>query len=246
MPQFYACKAGNDGGKARCRNENGKCSVHTDLRLWPSAPRPTVVLIKVNCNEKWESRFESAGVRRNVRSMQRSVELGKKHVAQAHELGRDPYAMRRPDQPDDWTPESADSGTPVFGKDGLLGGTDINRMYEDICQAGYGLSGAHLLERGHKPPMRLVLEFTLGFTDLIEFPDGLFDQLIETNFGKIDVWANPLEQPIGRVVHTVNCGQRDTQMRKQYLRFAGGDWGLDEVPIAEAVSDSVNATTNSA
>lgn len=235
MPQqFYACIVGIANGRARCRKESKKCDSHEKPELWPPAPRPTVVLVKVNCNRTWEVRLESAGVRRNVRSMQRSVELGKKHVAQARELDRDPYAVRRPGQTDEWTPESADSGTAVFGKDGLVGGTDIRRMLADLATAGYALTNAHLLERGHKPPMRLVMEMTKGATTPIKFPWELLKQLVDTNFGKIDVWANPME-PNGRVVHTVNCGQRDTQMRKQYLRFTGGDWGLDEVPIAEAV-----------
>lgn len=240
MPQqFYACKAASAGGRVRCRVERGKCSNHHEelKNAWVPAPRPTVVLLKINCNEKWEKRFESAGVKRQVRSLQRSVELGQKHVAQAHELGRNPYAVRRVGQPDDWAPESADSGTPVFGKDGLLGGTDIHRMLEDLGKAGYVLTNAHLLERGHKPPMRLVMELTLGATKAIEFPWQLFHQLVNTTFGKIDVWANP-QEPDGRVTHTVNCGQRDTQMRKYYLRFAGGDWDLDEVPIEEAVPET--------
>ena len=237
MPQqFYACTVGKDGGKVRCRNESGKCDVHTNPALWPPAPRPTVVLIKVNCNQKWEMRFESAGVQRKTRSIQRSIELGQKHVAQAHDLGRDPYAVRRPGQSDDWAPESADSGTPVFGKDGLLGGTDIRRTFEDLEKAGYVLTNAHLLERSHKPPMRLVMELTLGATKPIEFPWGLFDQLVGTNFGKIDVWANPMEND-GKVTHTVNCGQRDTQMKRYHLRFVGGDWGY-EVPIEEAVPET--------
>lgn len=215
----YACKAGIRGGVARCRNME-PCAAHPDGQ--PPAPRPDVVLVKVNLNDKWIERFAKAGFRVLNRLPDRAEDLAAIHEEQAKRLGRDPFVIRerREGHADD--PESADSGCPVFGKDGLQS-VGIGLM-EELEQAGFRLSGfPHILARDWKPPKRLVLQFTRAGEE-VAFPWLLFRQLINTCFGQVDVWANGRDGR-GLVVHTVNCGKRDDKASPFFrLEYAGGDW----------------------
>ena len=222
----YACTAGVQNGRARCRNAavNGsnRCAIHADGN---PAPLPDIVLVKVNLNEKWNRLFADAGVPELYRSFQRSSQLGNEHVARAKSLGRDPFAIREGSGRNNSTPESADSGTPVFGKGGLSNAS-IVFVVRELRNAGFMLTGAHRLNREHKPPVRLVLEFTryVGTATKIAFPNELFETLVLTNFGQVDVWANDRDSR-GKVIHTINCGKRDDSARSQfYLEFGNGDW----------------------
>lgn len=219
------CVAGVAGGMARCRNlviEGAYCGVHDESSS--RAPHPDVVLLKVNVNEQWDQRFRSAGIQKLERSPERAAKLAAEHEAQAKRLGRDAYVIReqrdgqRPEEP-----EAVDSGCPVFGKAGLQY-VDIRGLVQEMKLDGYQLSGAHLLSRDWKPPVRLVLQFE-GDGVAIAFPWDLFRGLANTCFGQVDVWANPRDRR-GKVVHTVNCGRRrDDQVKSVHtLRFSGGDW----------------------
>jgi hypothetical protein len=146
-------------------------------------------------------------------------------------LGRNAYTSR--DERDkEQMPESADSGCPVFGKTGLAdAGVDIRHLVGELFAAGFVLSSAHLLERGHKPPIRLVMEFSKPQEKpaMVSFPWTLFNQLTTTVFNQVDVWANP-KQDNNKVVHTVNCGNRDDQAKPKYtLHYSNGDWGAEEI-----------------
>lgn len=213
----YACKAGVYNGIARCRNLT-PCSVHSDGA--PPAPRPDIVLLKVNLNKKWERRFAEAGVAKLERSPARASELAEQHVAQATKLDRHPFTIRREID----SPESADSGCPVFGKSGLQD-VGIRNLVSELERKEFRLTGKpHQLSRGWKPPVRLVLEFSLKGTPAKDFPWQLFQQLITTCFGQVDVWANPAGAD-GRVPHTVNCGKRDDGAKPIHaLHYANGDW----------------------
>lgn len=220
----YSCVAGIAGEIARCRNlvtVDTHCGVHDESS--PRAPRPDVVLLKVNVNERWDQRFRAAGIQKLERSPERAAKLAVEHEAQAKRLGRAAYVIRerregqRPDEP-----EAADSGCPVFGRAGLQS-VDIRGLISEMKLAGYQLTGPHLLVRDWKPPVRLVLQFERSGAAMA-FPWDLFRGLANTCFGQVDVWANPRDRR-GEVVHTVNCGRRDDKVNPVYtLRFADGDW----------------------
>lgn len=231
QPIFHACSVGVQDGRARCRNEKGKCSVHTRPELYTLAPKPDVVLLKVNVNEKRERRLSAAGVQYQVRSYDRALELEQQRVASAQSLGRGAYAVRELSHRDSHhTPEAADTGCPVFGKNGLaeLNVTAATILCE-LFNAGFALTGGHLLKREHKPPVRLVLEFSKSSTKpaLDKFPWEEVKSLLATTFNQVDVWANEKNKD-GKVVHTVNCGKRDDSSKpKTRLHYANGDWDVE-------------------
>lgn len=245
MPILHTCTAGVQDGVARCRKSvisdptaprKDRCDLHQGTG-WASAPAPTTVLVKVNVNPTWWELLHRAGVRTFVRTFARAEQLEQKHVAEATSLGRNAYASR--DQRDHkQTPESAASGCPVFGKPGLADAAmDIRGLVRELFAAGFVLSAAHLLERNHKPPVRLVMEFSKPSQKpaMVNFPWKAFQQLVATSFGQIDVWAN-LKQADGNVVHTVNCGKReDTAKPQNALHFAGGDWSVEAIDAPHPV-----------
>ena len=212
----YACKAGVHNGIARCRNLT-PCPVHPDGI--PPAPRPDVALIKINLNRRWREQFTKAGVPQLERSPARASELAEENVAQATKLDRHPFVIRGEID----SPESADSGSPVFGKSGLQN-VSLRSLVSELQRKGFALTGVpHLLSRNWKPPVRLVLEFSKG-TPAKDFPWHLFRELINTCFGQVDVWANPTNRH-GLVPHSVNCGKRNNGAKPIHvLHYANGDW----------------------
>lgn len=229
-----ACPVGTNGGKARCRNQAGKCSNHSKPEFWSKAPTPDTVLVKVNINKRWLPLFQEA-VPRLQRTYAQAQKLEQERVARAKALGRDAYTVR--DERDaKATPESADSGCPVFGKSGLAElQVNIGGLARELEKAGYELTFANLLHRDWKPPVRLVLEFSKKGTKapLEDFPWRDFEALIATTFDQVDVWANDADpNKEGRVVHTVNCGKRNDEAQpKLNLRFANGDWAVEPVSV---------------
>ncbi len=224
---FYACTVGVADGKARCRNERGKCAFHTKPECWKSAPRPDVVLVKVNVNDKWKTLFSY--LKTQERSYERAEQLEQDRVERAEVLGRNAYAARPDERIKENVPENADTGSQVFGKLGLADlQVSIQGVVEELKRSGYILTDAHLLERNHKPPVRLVMEFSKAGSkpEFKNFRWGIFHDLISTTFNQVDVWANDRDPKKGdKVVHTVNCGKRaDGVPVKHWLHYANGDW----------------------
>ena len=224
----YACTGGIRGGVARCRNMS-PCSQHPNGQ--PPAPRPDVILVKINLGKlsnPWNQEFDRHGVKMFERSQERALQLSEKHGEQAERLGRDPLAIRRRTEGEEnlTYPEAKDSGSPVFGVDGLTF-VNVAEVISDLQVAGFRLTNAYRLARDWKPPVRLVLEFSNGEkAGVKEFPWDVLKRLTSETYGKVDVWANPRDDR-GLVVHTVNCGQREGQARSDYrLVYAGGDWGV--------------------
>lgn len=222
----YACKAGAHDGTARCRNME-PCPVHNGLGQL--APRPDVVLVKVNLNHENNILFVNAGIPRRERSEERRKQLGEQHRQRAGKLGRDSLVIRerREGKENVGYPEAHDSGCAVFGSDGLYSGVDIRGLADQLLATGFCLTNAYRLDRDLKPPIRLVMEFRRQ--DRIPdsqhaFPWLLLQQLVDTCFGQVDVWANDRDAR-GQVVHTVNCGKRDDCATTKFrLLFANGDW----------------------
>jgi len=237
MAIFQACTAGIKNGLARCRNEKGKCSNHHTVSVWAPAPRPDVILLKANVNEKWEVRLRSAGVATHLRSFERAQQLETQHVERAKALGRDAYSARDERDHGDM-PEAADSGCPVFGKSGLADlAVSVEGLVKELFAAGFVLSAAHLLKRYHKPPVRLVMEFSKpqNKAALANFPWTTVKQLLAATFNQVDVWANDRDPRTGHVVHTVNCGKRQDGAPQHQLHFADGDWDAEPVATAAPV-----------
>lgn len=222
--QEYACRAGVHGGNARCRNLASSCPTHDENSA--PAPRPDVVIIKGNLNDRARSRFLGLGIKIEERSFARSYELGRQHAVQARDFRRSDAIRGDRDNPEN--PESIDSGSPVFGRGGAHS-VSVQSLIEELVDTGYAPIRASILERHHKPPTRLQIVFSsredddpingIGWDEVFAFFD--------TCFGQVDVWANPRDAR-GRVSHTVNCGRRDDSAHPQHsLRFAGGDWELE-------------------
>lgn len=233
----YACKAAAHEGIARCRNMT-PCPVHYSKVLL-LAPRPDVVLLKINLNKQNNILFANAGVPYRERSDERREQLGEQHRQRAEKLGRDSLIIRerREGKENVGYPEAHDSGCPVFGSDGLHG-VNICGLADQLLAAGFCLTNAYRLDREQKPPIRLVMGFRRRQDHTPEsqlmFPWLLVQQLINTCFGQVDVWANDRD-PRGQVVHTVNCGQRDDIGWPAFaLLYAGGDWGVEQLPADNA------------
>ena len=228
----YACPAGIQGGVARCR-KLVPCPNHPEDA--PKAPRPDVVLVKVNVNKTWEACLRKANVALVKRDFERAQQLGAEHAERARKLGRDAFVIRerqnREGHKNEETPESADSGSPVFGPTGLqdgVQGTSVAKLGFQLRDSGFRLVNAHLLMRYHKPPTRLVMTWERTPGKDIYFPWQLFQQLTNTTFERVDVWANDRDSH-ANVVHTVNCGKRDDSAIPAYrLVFAGGEWEVTE------------------
>jgi hypothetical protein len=229
MDFFYACKAGISGGLARCRNQEGHCPSHPATKSWPSAPRPTVVLVKFNLSDRWRDIFAlDCNVPIEDRSYGRRRMLEGKHVEQAESFGRQAYVARL--QTGEHEPEKADSGSPVFGESGLTGAkVGIDHLINELSAAGFLLSRLSVLERTNKRPV-LITEWSAA--KVASFDDQFtkaFDRFTSATFDQIHIWANPTDAN-GKTVHTVNCGARQEVPPQHTLRFANGDWAVE--PIA--------------
>lgn len=224
----YVCIAAVYGGNARCGNlaERGsdRCALHPEAA---AAPQPDVILVKVNLSKRWDQRFEQAGIPLELRTPQAALQLAAEHEARAQQLGYDPFARRMKPQHTrgQWIePESADSGTPVFGKGGAQK-VSITGLAEELKMHDYHLINAHRLHRTWKFSIQLVLSFAKDAEEIL-FPWKYFNDLINTCFEYVHVWANPRDIK-GIIVHTVNCVKYNDHATPQYsLTFVKGYWKL--------------------
>ena len=154
----YACKMAAHDGVARCRNME-PCSAHAS-KFTVLAPRPDVVLLKINLNKKNDALFAGAGIPRHERSDERREQLGGQHRERAEALGRDSLVIRerREGKENVDYPEAHDSGCAIFGSDGLHN-IDIRGLADQLLAAGFCLTNSFRLDREQKPPIRLVMEF---------------------------------------------------------------------------------------
>ena len=221
----YACVAATQEG-ARCRNflENSgeMCETHQKLKAKGEevklAPSPDTILVKFNINPSWTQRFEEAGIPRGFPS---EVTLEEKHIAQAQQANRDPYRFR----------ETADSGVPVFGPQGVSE-VSIFQLLEELREKGYQPQGVHIRTRREKKFDVLVIPFAHGISEKNStfLPEKALELLREflklSCWGFVHVWANPPEK--GKIVHTVNLSHREPYKSPQWnLYFNHGLWAIE-------------------
>lgn len=182
-----------------------------------------MILLKVNVNPSWETRFFQAGI-----PLRRPDEgaLEMKHIIQALEAGRNPYAIRS---------EIADSGIPVFGKGGAQD-VSVNGLFAELRNQGYLPTGIHIRTRADKKFNVLVLPFIRigGENSAIAITSSavmrLVEQFLRTSWGFVHVWDNPPQPGTQTVVHTVNLSHRDVdRIPKKTLHFRQGEWSA--IPI---------------
>ena len=218
----YACVAATQGG-GRCRRRaerNGLC-VHHQARVEEGkrvriAPVPTTIIFSFRLNARRAEELERAGIERRKITREQEEEREARHIAQAKQHGRRPYAFR----------EKADSGTPIFGKDGVRD-VGINPTISEIQKAGYSLTQI-FLEVKEEPMKRLLVYFEKGGKPY-EGSSSLWRALffvLSVGWGYCHVWANPPQE--GKIVHTVNLAHWREEP-KLHLLFLEGKWGLKEL-----------------
>ena len=217
----YACTAATERG-ARCRNiaePHGAwmCTQHNSLLAEGKdvlkAPLADTVLFKFNLNNRWRDKLLTLGVPMKARDVEAEEA---KHVAHAEAFDREAYRYR----------DVADSGVPIFGKEGLQN-VSLYEMLQELVTT-YEVVDIHIKERrdGAKWMSVLVISFSHGqqaernteaFQELLSF-------LASSCWGYVHVWANPPQED-GRIIHTVNSSHREQDKTPELaLHLAGGLW----------------------
>lgn len=210
----YACIARTARG-GRCRNKAGTndvCAAHSEAH--ERASPPDVVLLKFSIAPQRAIELELAGVERRPADW---VQREEQHLAHARTHGREPYRYR----------DVADSGVPVFGKEGLIL-CSVQSAWDEMIDKGYYLVDLHIIQRRDRKMDILVLSLSKNGAKL-PFPspraEEMIRSLIGSGWGYVHVWANPPQED-GTVVHTVNCVHRN-QTRRVQLSFENGLWGIN-------------------
>lgn len=213
VAQWYACTGATDF-QGRCRNQatsGGRCVEHPDALR---APEPQVVLLKFNVNSQRGQELEVAGIPRKAADW---LSREEKHVEHARDNRREAYRFR----------DVADSGVPVFGKQGAMA-VQVLPAWQELSVAGFHLRDIHLVSR--RDGKMDILVMSLAKERESAAPSSLAAQLVTnilaSSWEFVHVWANP-PQKDGAVVHTVNCVNRQPdQKRPNLLQFQDGLWGV--------------------
>jgi len=217
---MYACTARTERG-ARCRTllKSGvRCNRHGHQGA-ERAPKPHVVLLKFNINQKWKSKFVRLGVKVTDEQKDRS-----RHEAHARTFGRNPYRYR----------QVADSGVPVFGPPGLKS-VSLDQLIQELVNTyKYETVDIHIKPRKDGMSV-LVLSFSNDQPAVEPASPAALEELLRflssACWGYVHVWANP-PQADGRVIHTVNSAHREESKGASLLHFADGLWSVEHVPKA--------------
>ena len=225
---MYACTAATEQN-ARCRHwaEDGDqddfCSLHADQRdagkPVKKAEMPNTVLYKFNLNKTWRERLLALGVPEKQPNFEAKEA---EHVAHAQQYGREAYAIRK---------NVADSGVPVFGKEGIQS-VSLYETLQDLL-AEYEVVDIHIRPRrdGTRWISVLVINFSHGGRSISNQPalDETLEFLSSSCWGYCHVWANP-PQDDGRVIHTINSSHREEEKQpERILRLANGLWACEKV-----------------
>lgn len=220
----YACVAETQG-HGRCRtpmqegNSDCLCAVHAAMKAngkdVPLAPRPARVLVKANINPRWAERIVALDIPVKEVNFQR---LEEKHIEHAEEHGRQAYTVRK---------DIADSGVPVFGKDGGLQNASVAEPLEALVK-GYRLADIHIHQKRQEQSVMstVVLTFEQGLEGkVVPLPREVVELFTKSSWGYVHIWANPPKDD-GTVIHTVNCSHRSDDAARCQLIFADGLWGV--------------------
>ena len=208
-----ACKA-DLGDKGRCRHtaqENGFCAQHqSGAKVVDQAD---VVLVKANVNKHWADRFMTNGVKVvNHNPAKQNTE----HAKQAIAIGRNPYGARR-------ERNFADSGTPVFGREGAKN-VGTGSIFEELLAAGYHTTDVHMYQKKDGHGYVLVLNFCKKGDEIVVSPTVM--SFLMSCWGQVDLWANPPKED-GSVLNTVNCTFRQDDIDPEVdLHFDNGVWAV--------------------
>jgi hypothetical protein len=229
----YACVAALEDGRTRCRRiVDGPfryCWQHCEGG--PVAPPPDAILVEPKINPFWFGRLRDEIFLRLVKpERERREEQRQRHIAQAIEHRRQPFALRK-------TQEA--SGTPVFGKKAAQF-INISGLLEEFLVEGYLLTEIHA-EPAQNPEMAVL---TMNFSRHVDFIDSSLFQLMESELGKAilgtlfgsiweycHIWVNPPDER-ERIIHTINLAHRHppeipTAIPVRALKFAKGLWKLE-------------------
>lgn len=216
---WYAC-TGVTEFQGRCRNQavggRQRCSQHPDT---PQAPNPDGVSIKLQIPRQRSQILEEAGIPRFQMDF---VAREEKEIAQAKSEGREAYRYR----------DVADSGTAVFGKQGLVSvrlGASTSptlgsiQLLEELRE--FSISNVDLMARrdGEMDHLRILLEHGEASFRLGHRAQEELRKLLTSTWQYCHVWANPPRN--GKIVHTVNLLNRSDDPSKTTLLFRGGLWG---------------------
>jgi hypothetical protein len=177
------------------------------------APVPDKVLVKFNVNPKKCERLSAFGVPIKPVNFDRKNAA---HEAQAQEHGRAAFRYR----------EVADSGVPVFGKDGAQN-VSLAHVWGELPGKGYAITDIHMLPKSQGKMMTLVITLEDGAEEPLECSAKLMQELknlLACAWQYVHVWANPPNED-GKVIHTVNASHRLDTPPAYLLDFADGLWG---------------------
>ena len=215
----FACVA-ETKDRARCREtveQNGAlCPTHEyQLQRGGTVRRasaPDRVLVKFRVNPNWTRRLSDAGI--PFRMRRNFLERDTQHAEQAEAVRRDPLRYRA----------VADSGVPVFGRDGIAA-VVLSDLITEMKEAGYVVSDIHLEPTRNEGMNVLVLSITNEGGIQSSLPE-VVDNLLMSCWGHVHVWANPPDAD-GKITHTVNLAHRKDGEVNRALRFASGLWAYD-------------------
>ncbi len=209
---------GKTAGGARCRNTvpelGGRCPSHAGTA--DVAGRPDTLLFRLNMNEKRAQAFTALGVPEKNPDIQAKEQ---QHIAHAQEYNRDAFRYR----------QIADSGVPVFGKEGISGVSTFELLKELLNAEGYRMLDIHIRPRRDQDRNMRVLVLTLSRQgEDAKVSSTVIDELLRflatSSWGFVHVWANPPRED-GKVIHTVNISHRQQDVKPAVrLQFNQGLW----------------------
>ncbi len=146
-----------------------------------------IVFIKAPVSGYWLDKLVEAGIEIAVRRAPECQALEAEHAAAAKEIGRNPNRFSE---------NRADSGTPVNGRNGFRD-VNLSAIRFDLESAGYTLANVHLLQKGGPSDKRgmLVLPFFRKIEEEIRPScslDEAVDSILEGRiFDQCIVYRNP-------------------------------------------------------
>ncbi len=229
----YACAAATKKN-ARCRKkamEDGDyCPLHQHMldegEIVRNSSQPDVVLFKCKIHPGWVRRLEELGVPFTVPDFAAKEAA---HVEHAKQHGRDAYAIRK---------DVADSGTPVFGKNGLMDVATFGTFRQLL--GTYNIVSVHIQPSHPKAKNQamkvLVLRFSWG--EEVDSNTSAYQEILRFvavgNWEHCHVWENPPNFH-GEIIHTVNMAHRPEgqkpRLTRQELHFSEDGWSTKELSL---------------